>query len=360
MPSRAEPVKIVGAGPSGLAAAIVLAQKNIAVRVHEAKPNVGTRWKRGLQLIENFSETPDVLESFRSWGIQTDFAAQPVSEITLYDDRGRKTHFKSDGPLGYYVHRGARPGALDQSLLDQARRAGAEVIFNSPQERESGARVWAAGPRRVDGMGKEVTFQTDLSDRMSVILDSELAPGGYAYLFVAQGEATLGMAVLKEYKQIDGFYEKTVARFRDLEAVRIDGGEVSYSYANFFVPKTVQSSGCLLAGEAGGFQDYLFGFGIRYAIESGVLAAKSIETGVSYDDLCGKSLFGKKASSLVNRFLYERGGRLVPRVFIGLALKSSSLRGYLRGWYGKGPVRSLAAKALVAFKPELAGAEKSS
>ena len=45
--------RIAGAGPSGLAAAIVLARAGRAVEVHEAKGDVGTRFIGDLQIIES-------------------------------------------------------------------------------------------------------------------------------------------------------------------------------------------------------------------------------------------------------------------------------------------------------------------
>src|SRR5262249_17773860 len=58
-------------------------------------------------------------------------------------------------------------------------------------------------------------------------------------------------------------------------------------------------------GEAAGFQDYLFGFGIRYALLSGALAARSIIEGVNYDKLCRDCLRSQLRTSLVNRYWYE-------------------------------------------------------
>lgn len=47
------PINIVGAGPAGLAAAITLARAGRAVIVHEAQAEVGYRFQRDLQGLEN-------------------------------------------------------------------------------------------------------------------------------------------------------------------------------------------------------------------------------------------------------------------------------------------------------------------
>lgn len=334
-----EVIRIAGAGPSGLAAAAILARQGFAVEVHEAKSGVGARWRRGLQVIENFTEKEDVLGLFRRWGIETNFSARPVREITLFDGRGERASFKSAEPLGYYVKRGAFESALDRGLLDQARAAGADVIFNSRLGPRDGARIVATGPRRVDGIGKEVTFATPLSDRMVVVLDPKLAPGGYAYLFVVDGEATLGMAVLKGFSEIDAYYDKTLAFFEKDQQIDASGGEASYLYANFFLNRSLERDGLIFAGEAAGFQDYLFGFGIRFAVQSGVLAARSIAEGVSYDGLWKASLDKKRRTSLWNRFLYEKCGNWLPSLFIRLARRSPNFRDYMRSWYRHDPLK---------------------
>lgn len=62
-------------------------------------------------------------------------------------------------------------------------------------------------------------------------------------------------------------------------------------------------------GEAAGFQDYLFGFGIRYAMLSGALAARSLIEGSNYDTLCRNWIRAQHRTSLVNRYWYECLGR---------------------------------------------------
>ena len=47
----------------------------------------------------------------------------------------------------------------------------------------------------------------------------------------------------------------------------------------FRLTRSACSGGVLLAGEAAGFQDALWGFGIRYALLSGCLAARSLLSG---------------------------------------------------------------------------------
>lgn len=340
------PVRIAGAGPAGLAAATVLARAGWKAEVHEQRDRVGARWKRGLQILENFSEEEDILAFMARTGLgDASFWRTPIQSLTLWAGRGKSHRFTSQVPLGYFVRRGSEPGEIDRGLLDAARAAGADVRFGS-RLGAGAAEVRATGPRRVNGMGKEVTFRTPLSDRVTVILDPDLAPGGYAYLFIVDGEATMGMAILSGYRRADELYERTVRRFKEIEGVDPTGGEEAKLVANFFLKPGLAAGGTIWAGEAGGFQDYLFGFGMRYALTSGVLAARSICEDLEYNTLWKKTLEGKQKVSLWNRFLYEKGGPWVPGLLIGMARRSGDLRGFLRRFYAPRQWRLLLADTL--------------
>ena len=61
-------------------------------------------------------------------------------------------------------------------------------------------------------------------------------------------------------------------------------------------------------GEAAGFQDCLFGFGLKYALSSGHLAARSIIRKEDYDRLWKESFQRKMKSSLLSRYGFEKLG----------------------------------------------------
>jgi hypothetical protein len=63
-----------------------------------------------------------------------------------------------------------------------------------------------------------------------------------------------------------------------------------------------------MAGEQAGFQDTLWGFGMRFAIASGALAARSLLEGADYDTLWRRELRPWLRTSVVNRALYESLG----------------------------------------------------
>jgi flavin-dependent dehydrogenase len=60
-------------------------------------------------------------------------------------------------------------------------------------------------------------------------------------------------------------------------------------------------------GEAAGFQDFLFGLGLRMALLSGWLAARSVLQRSDYDRAWQDLLAPRLRTSLVDRWLYEQG-----------------------------------------------------
>ena len=81
-------IRIAGAGPSGLAAAIALAKAGRAVEVHEAKSDVGARFIGDLQIIEGSSEAEPVPAFLDRIVIERNFYFRPADWATFYDHRG--------------------------------------------------------------------------------------------------------------------------------------------------------------------------------------------------------------------------------------------------------------------------------
>src|SRR5699024_7733496 len=147
------PVLIAGAGPSGLAAAIVLARAGRAVEVHEARADVGTRFIGDLQILEASSEKEPVPDFLDRIGIERNFYFRPVTSATFYDHKGVGRTIQSRTPYGYFVRRGAEETTLDRGLLEQARRLGVTVRFNS-RLRPEDADIVATGPASPDGLAR--------------------------------------------------------------------------------------------------------------------------------------------------------------------------------------------------------------
>jgi flavin-dependent dehydrogenase len=328
-----QPIRIAGAGPSGLAAAIALAEGGRAVEVHEAKSDVGTRFVGDLQIIEASSEREPVPDFLDRIGIERNFYFRPVDWATFYDHRSRPRTIRARTPFGYFIRRGAEDGTLDRGLLQQAREAGAAIRFNSRLSPDE-ADIVATGPAAPDGLAKEVTFRSADSERVDVFFNHKLSPGGYSYLFILDGIGTFGCAIVADFKKIDEYFDHSLAAARRIHDFTAAGAmRYGYSYMNFHLKSTARAGKARYAGEAAGFQDYLFGLGIRYALTSGNLAARSILEGRDYDELWRPLLGKKQETSLVNRFLYEAGGNLGLSMFTRNAARASDFQSYLGGWH---------------------------
>ena len=329
--SDTRPIVIAGAGPSGLAAAISLARAGRAVEVHEAKKDVGVRFIGDIQIIEGSSEREPVPQFLDRIGIERNFYFREATWATFYDHRNKARTIKSAEPFGYFVHRGAEESSLDRGLLAQARALGVNVTFNS---RIATADIIATGPAAPDGLAREMTWKTSDAERVDVFFNHHLAPGGYSYLFILDGVATFGCAIVADFKKIDDYFEHSLASARQANPFEIPGEtRTGYSYMNFHLKQRATRGDARYVGEAAGFQDYLFGLGIRYALTSGWLAARSILEDRDFDELWQRELGAKQETSLVNRFLYEAGGNAGLSVFVKQASRAKDFNRYLSGWH---------------------------
>jgi hypothetical protein len=126
-------------------------------------------------------------------------------------------------------------------------------------------------------------------------------------------------------------FEKALKRFQDIAPFDVEDRRPGYSYMNFFLHRSSTRGRSRYAGEAGGFQDYLFGLGIRYALVSGHLAARSLVAGVDFDQLWTRRFLAGMRASLASRLLYEALGRRGLRFFVWRASRAD-FRDFLFGW----------------------------
>ena len=343
--SAAPPFSIAGAGPAGLTAATLLARAGRKVVVHERNATVGARFVGDLQVVEDASDPrEDVPAMFARLGLATP-AWVPATTAEFFDAKLRRFEVSSKAPYAWFVTRGPGEGTLDATLLAGALEAGAEVRFRSRLEPKD-ADLVATGPQTPDGLARETAFETDGETRVRVLFDPSVAPGGYAYLFTVGGRGTFGCAVVHDLGGIDGHFARAKEKLLSVEAVPMEGARDAYSFMNFALAPDALRDGRPAAGEAGAFQDYLFGLGMRYAIASGALAAESLLGGRDFAALARERFGRRQRVSLVNRFLYEAGGAAGLSLFARVASRAD-FRSVLAAFYRPGAVR-LALAPLVA------------
>ena len=301
--SKSRTIPIAGAGPAGLTAAINLARAGYDVVVHEQHPDVGMRFSEDFQAIENWSSDEDLLTALCQIGIKPDFYCRPIHKVSSYGPRS-STQVSSVEPIAYLVQRGRTKETLDASLKRQAIESGVHFRLGSYLT-ETEADIVATGPRRARTLAVGIIFETDRDECVALLLDDKLAPKGYAYALVADGQGTLATVLYEKFNLGKACLEAAITRFQDLLGIQIRNARHFGGHGDFDLTRPVAVEHRRYIGEAAGFQDYLFGFGIRYAILSGYLAAKSIIEDRSYEKLCRDLLRTRLRTSFVNRYCYQ-------------------------------------------------------
>jgi flavin-dependent dehydrogenase len=329
------PIQIAGAGPSGLAAAIRLASAGLPVTVFEARKAAGARFIGDFQVIENMSGPEDALDWLSRLGLSINFFIQPAHRAVFFGPDLKPHPVESARPFAYFIRRGAEAGSLDTGLAAQAVDAGVRIVYETRLPRDQ-ADIVATGPSTPDGLAKQKVFPTALPDTVWVLFDMARAPGGYAYLFVLNGRATLGCAITRDFDRMDHYFDVCAQRFAEVAPFSMDDARSGYSFMSFSLKTSAQVEGRRFVGEAGGFQDFLFGLGLRYALTTGHLAAESFmgasAAGVAYDTAWKSALGEAQEVSLVNRALYELGGNRGLSFLIRRATRGD-VRDYLAGWH---------------------------
>lgn len=327
--STEKEINILGAGISGLACAIILKKKGYNVNIYEKQKKVGTRFNNDWQGIENWSENTDALKQIESYGIDISFEYGAIDSINLHLGKKRKLLNVKNG--AYLVRRGADKGCLDTSLMKQAKDIGVNVHLNSQKlNKNTHIHINATGPKEVSALARGIKFMTKNPDSYHVALGKDIARGFYSYLLMRNGHCTVATVYSPRYSaQSERFLKNTITQFSEyIDKKELSKGKKFGGYGYFEIKKNLYDErGALLIGEAGGFQDYFMGFGMRYAFKTAYFAARSLEGSESYEKLIKENITPKMRHSLRNRKISELMGRLsYPFIYTLLATSSNPLK----------------------------------
>lgn len=351
-------VEIVGAGPAGLAAALTVTRAGGQVVVTERHAEVGRRFHGDFQGIENWTTEGDVLDELAGIGIEPTFEHTPFRECVVYDPGGREYVCRSQDPLWYLVRRGTAEGTLDHGLKTQALGAGVRLQLNTKQDHLPHGGIVAHGPHRPDAIAVGYVFRTDRADGAFAAVSDELAPKGYSYLLICQGRATVASCMFADFHNEKTYLDRTVAFFQDRVGIELSEPRRFGGFGNVISALEPRKGNLLYVGEAAGLQDALFGFGLRYALLSGHLAARAWLNGrpEQYNLLVEEHLGGLLRLAVVNRYLYERLGNTGYARLMRRISRARDARSWLRRFYSTGRMRALLypiARRRLARKPEL-------
>jgi len=338
-----QPVKIMGAGPAGLAAAITLTRHNYDVIVYERKEDCGTRFRGDLQGLENWSSPTDMMAELTSLGITVNFDCASFQRVHGVSPQGRLTTFQANAPLLYLVKRGTQPGTLGDGLKRQALDLGVDIRFKTSVTEEA-VDIVAVGPnsKAIYAIDTGIIFETDMDDVAYGMLNNDSAYLGYAYLLVTKGYGCMCTVLFDRYSDIHRQFTLVKKRFIELTGVTIKNPTSIGGYGSFTHQPTYSKDNRYYVGEAAGLQDLLWGFGIRYALRSGHLAARCLMENKDYTRAAHQVFAGSLRASVVNRFLWEYLGNKGYDLFLTLGKRSQDPRQFLYNFFRYSFLRRLA------------------
>ena len=296
-------VRIAGGGIAGLSAAMFLQSKNISTVIYEKESKIGGSRHGDYEGLENWIFNDDIHSSFKDIGFEFNkIQSSPINRFFVHTSSEKPLRIQSKTPFFYLVSRGDNNNDLDHQLFLQCKKAGVEFKFG--EAAPSYCDIIATGTRKASAYIQGINFNTNLKNQVHLLLGKKFAPKGYAYLIIQNGSGTIATAFKKVKNSEEKYLENCIKYFKSLNINFFKRKDFS-SRGSFSMPVKALNSPMII-GEAGGFQDYLFGFGMRMSMMSGMVAALKIKGEKSNAKSLYRCINKKRRLSFVNRILYER------------------------------------------------------
>jgi hypothetical protein len=284
--------------------------------------------------VENWTSQLDLPQLLEKIGIderRVHYFGQ--NNFSVIDPLGRRYEVVTPRPLFYLVKRGAGPGGLEQGLQNQAISMGIPIEYGTACP-PGGADIWAVGcsGQATGFISLGFTFHTSYPDWICCLIDKNIAPRAYAYLVIRQGEGTMAVVLSKAKREAHRLLDRALTAYKRhadfvIQDALTSGGSGGDAAAFW------HSGSALVIGEAAGFQDFLWGFGIRHALASGFLAAQTILTNQAWQAVAEQEIRPLVRASLVNRWMYNRMPNMGYALLIRKFARDPDLAGLLRRWY---------------------------
>lgn len=320
-------IAIIGGGPAGCAAALALGRAGRPVTLFQGARPAGKPCGGGA-----------TLRAFGPFPLRRLVPIEPFvpDGIVLLSPRGRRAEVPA--PDGFALY---QRSALDEALLDAARRAGAEVVPGRAQAVGRAGDGWLVGGRRFEfvvgsaGAGDPVRRAVGLAlearehvlalhyllprapDRR-VFLRYRTRPAGYLWYFPKVGSASIGaLAPLaaRAASELDDevrAFAESILPPGSLAGARRQSAPIPAPTAAALDRLAVEGEGWALAGDAAGLADPITGEGIYAALVSGDLLGRSLAEGGSYTEALRRELIPE----------LRRAARLRPWFYAGPLLEA--------------------------------------
>lgn len=331
-----KPVHIMGAGLSGLAAATILAKAGREVHVHDIRADSGARFDGDFQALENWSMSVDFFDQLKEWGFDlSTFKATEFSSVDIIHPDDVISQAETPSVAYRIVERGTSSHTIDQGFKQQAMDAGAQIHYKS-RVKEEDCTIIACGPKGTSAVAYGEIFNTDHPNHIGFQLNDKLAPGSYSYLIIIDGVGLICTCLWRKQKKSDRFLNETIAWYDahylglNRKPIKRVGGK-----GDFTINRHYKQHGRYYVGESGGLQDFMWGFGMRMAVWSGVLAARDILGEGDYEADVRRHLMPYVRTSVANRWLMNRVGDRTFKRMCSAWMKDQKKRGDGLVWIGK-------------------------
>ena len=331
-----KPVHIMGAGLSGLAAATILAKAGREVHVHDIRDDSGARFDGDFQALENWSMSVDFFDQLKEWGFDlSSFKATEFSSVDIIHPDDVISQAQTQHVAYRIVERGTSSHTIDQGFKRQAMDAGAQIHYKS-RVKEEDCTIIACGPKGTSAVAYGEIFHTDHPNHIGFQLNDKLAPGSYSYLIIIDGVGLICTCLWRKQRKSDRFLNETIAWYDahypglNRKPIKRVGGK-----GDFTINRHYKQNGRYYVGESGGLQDFMWGFGMRMAVWSGVLAARDILGEGDYEADVRRHLMPYVRTSVANRWLMNRVGDRTFKRMCNAWMKDQKKRGDGLVWIGK-------------------------
>ena len=296
-------IKILGAGLSGLSAAINLAKEGKEVEVHERNAEVGMHIKTNFQALLCDSTPEKYLEKLN---LHPKFLYHPLRKVYFCT---RNNEFDLNVPKGIpFVCRGGK-NSLEYGLFKEAEKVGVRFVFNTTK-RERDVDIVAIGQKNADIVAFGAVYKDNgfLEDHFLMMYDDRYSPKGW-YLYATpllKGYVKIMNCVLKPHTaNVKELFFKAIKEREILK--KIIGNQEPLDYlggvGGLDFPINGVLNGKYYLGEAAGFQDPFRGFGMNYALESGKLVADAIIQSKDYNKLWEEAFMPHIKKDFSRRFV---------------------------------------------------------